>query len=112
MRKEAVSTLNGAQFGLFTQRCIKTDRWKYVWNTTDTDELYDLQEDPWEITNRIHDSACQETVRQLRARLLEILCKEGDPFCVVGRTWAAKRKIGWRIVRFFVLHRQRARARG
>lgn len=93
LRKEAVSTLNGAQFGLFTQRCIKTDRWKYVWNTTDTDELYDLQEDPWEITNRIHDSACQETVRQLRTRLLEILCKEGDPFCVVGRTWAAKKHL-------------------
>lgn len=93
LRQEAVSTLNGAQFGLFTQRCIKTDAWKYIWNPTDTDELYALKEDPWETKNRIHDPACEEILETLRTRLLEILLQEGDPFCAVGRHWAAKKQL-------------------
>ncbi|MBE7066375.1 MAG: hypothetical protein E7385_02365 [Ruminococcaceae bacterium] len=92
-RNEAVSTLNGAQFGLFTQRCIKTDRWKYIWNPTDTDELYDLTVDPWEVDNRINDPECRDSVAFLRKQLLEILCREGDPFCVIGRGWAARKHL-------------------
>ena len=55
-RKEAVTTYNGAQFGLYTQRCIKTDKWKYIWNLTDIDELYDLENDPGELVNLISSS--------------------------------------------------------
>lgn len=90
VRREAVSSLNGAQFGLFTQRCIKTDRWKYIWNAADTDELYNLCDDPWETDNLIHESALTEVIGSLRARLLEVLCREGDPFCLVSRQWAAQ----------------------
>ncbi len=89
-RQEAVSSLNGAQFGLFTQRCIKTDDWKYVWNATDIDELYNLRDDPWELNNLIHDPSCTSEVESLRARLLEVLCREGDPFCLISRRWAPR----------------------
>jgi arylsulfatase A-like enzyme len=35
----------------YTQRIIQTDRWKYVCNWFDFDELYDLEADPHEMTN-------------------------------------------------------------
>ena len=30
----------------YTQRIVQTDRWKYVFNGFDDDELYDLQDEP------------------------------------------------------------------
>ena len=35
----------------YTQRIVQTDRWKYVCNWFDFDELYDLEADPYEMTN-------------------------------------------------------------
>ncbi|WP_028552878.1 sulfatase-like hydrolase/transferase [Paenibacillus sp. UNC451MF] len=77
-RKSIVSTYNGQQFGLYTQRMLRTKQWKYIWNTTDMDELYDLDQDPYELTNRIHDPACKELVAQYRVWLYERLEAEGD----------------------------------
>ena len=66
----AFSVYNGQQFGLYVQRMVRTNRWKYVWNMTDTDELYDLKEDPWELDNRVGDPAVADALRDLRSRLL------------------------------------------
>jgi len=87
--QEAVSTYNGQQFGLYNQRCIKTDRYKYIWNLTDIDELYDLQEDPGELTNRIDDPALADTLLTLRKRLYDILVQQKDPLCIRQKGWAA-----------------------
>ena len=35
----------------YTQRIVQTERWKYVCNWFDFDELYDLEADPHEMTN-------------------------------------------------------------
>jgi len=88
IRNEAVSTYNGAQFGLYTQRCIKTDKWKYIWNLTDVDELYDLEKDPGELLNLVDKNKVGDIVDELRKRLLDILLKEGDTFCTLGKSWA------------------------
>lgn len=77
-RQEVVATYNGQQFGLYTQRMIRSKHWKYIWNTTDTDELYDLTDDPNELTNRIGDPGCQELIREYRRLLYERLIAEGD----------------------------------
>lgn len=77
-RKDIVSTYNGQQFGLYTQRMLRTEQWKYIWNTTDIDELYDLEQDPYELTNRIDDPVCKELLIEFRARLYERLIAEGD----------------------------------
>jgi arylsulfatase A-like enzyme len=73
-----VSTYNGQQFGLYTQRMLRTDKWKYIWNTTDVDELYDLEQDPYELTNLIYDSSCYELIKEYRQRLYQRLFEEGD----------------------------------
>lgn len=49
----AFSSYHGQQFGLYDMRMIRDERYKYVYNPTDTDEFYDLQEDPGERHNLI-----------------------------------------------------------
>ncbi len=80
----AVFASNGQQFGLFTQRGIRTDEWKYVWNPTDIDELYDLKTDPGEKHNRIAEPQYRELVGELRRTMRKELIRCGDPFAKTG----------------------------
>lgn len=84
-RQDVVATYNGAQFGLYVQRMLRDRGWKYVWNPTDVDELYDLAGDPWELVNRAPDPACADVLAAMRARLYEHLLAQGDP--MVGNEW-------------------------
>ncbi|MCC6178422.1 MAG: sulfatase-like hydrolase/transferase [Chloroflexi bacterium] len=52
-------------------KMVRTHRWKYTYDTTDRDELYDLEADPWELTNLAGDARYAETVAELRLRLLD-----------------------------------------
>jgi arylsulfatase A-like enzyme len=67
-RSEITATYNGQQFGLYTQRMIRTEDWKYVWNPTDVDEL----------RNVVRHPAYGDQLRMLRKRLYEILLQDGD----------------------------------
>ncbi|MFQ6131769.1 MAG: sulfatase-like hydrolase/transferase [Armatimonadota bacterium] len=51
----AYAEFHGMQFGLYTQRMVRTERYKLVYNGSDVDELYDLERDPHELHNRIDD---------------------------------------------------------
>ncbi|MCY9669199.1 sulfatase-like hydrolase/transferase [Paenibacillus alginolyticus] len=77
-RDHVVATYNGQQFGLYSQRMIRTSDWKYVWNPTDTDELYDMRADPNELSNIARHPDHAATVTELRHRLYEILLRDGD----------------------------------
>ena len=48
----------------------RTDRHKYVRRLYEEDELYDLEEDPRELHNLIHDPAYSGTLRDLKERML------------------------------------------
>ncbi|RKN86812.1 sulfatase-like hydrolase/transferase [Paenibacillus ginsengarvi] len=87
-RDAVVASYNGQQFGLYTQRMIRTADWKYVWNTTDTDELYDLKADPAELNNRIRDPEVSNLVTELRRRLYEVLLHDGD--ALVRNEWTRR----------------------
>ncbi len=90
----AVSTYNGQQFGLYTQRMLRTNEWKYIWNTTDVDELYDLVADPAELRNRACDPACKEILADLRRRLCQILMDEGDGLVCNRSHWLREQLLG------------------
>jgi arylsulfatase A-like enzyme len=74
-----VSTYYGNQLGLFTQRMVRERRWKYVWNATAEDELYDLESDPGELRNRAADPACAPQLTRLRGELRAWMKAERDP---------------------------------
>lgn len=76
--QDIVATYNGNQFGLFVQRMLRNERWKYVWNPTAIDELYDLQADPWELVNLVADRRYSDILASMRRRLLERLRENGD----------------------------------
>ncbi|MGQ9684511.1 MAG: sulfatase-like hydrolase/transferase [Anaerolineae bacterium] len=78
-RDSIFATYHGSQFGLYSQRMVRDQRWKYVWNATAEDELYDLQADPGERDNRARDPACEDELAQLRARLIGWMEETKDP---------------------------------
>ena len=79
-RRQIVCTSNGQQFGLYSTRMIRDDRYKYVWNLTDVDELYDLDTDPGEKVNLIAEPAQQARIAQMRKDLYAQLQLHGDRF--------------------------------
>ncbi|NLC67403.1 MAG: sulfatase-like hydrolase/transferase [Clostridiaceae bacterium] len=92
-RNHVVSTYNGQQFGLYTQRMIRTREWKYIWNTTDMDELYDLVNDPHELQNVIYEYQHKGLVVELRRKLYEELVRDGDGL-VKGNEWMKNQLLG------------------
>jgi arylsulfatase A-like enzyme len=87
-RNEVVSTYNGQQFGLYTQRMLRNNRWKYIWNLTDVDELYDMENDPDELNNLIYDEKSKGLLSTLRKQLYDILMKEDRR--LVDNLWIRK----------------------
>ena len=69
----------GGEF-LYTQRMAITDRYKYVFNGFDTDELYDLREDPEEMHNAVADVKYRAAADDMRARLYELMNRFEDPY--------------------------------
>ena len=63
----------------FECRCVRTATHKYVWNPQDVDELYDLGNDPGELTNLVAVADYAEVRADLAARLRRWLAAAGDP---------------------------------
>jgi len=66
---------NGINFAV---RAIRDERWKYVWNPQETDELYDLATDPYEMKNLAGDPVGAEAESRLREQLFSWLDDIGD----------------------------------
>ena len=58
---------------------LRGDRYKYItyYGLWDTDELYDLQEDPGETNNLLHDPKFTATAEQMETRLYEMMDELG-----------------------------------
>ncbi|BAM02644.1 sulfatase-like hydrolase/transferase [Phycisphaera mikurensis] len=80
-REDVFSQYFGCQFGQYSTRMVRDRRWKYVWNLTAVDELYDLQTDPIEFVNRVHDPAAAGELARLRQRTLHWCETLDDRIC-------------------------------
>jgi arylsulfatase A-like enzyme len=56
----------------------RTKKYKYMRRLYESDELYDLENDPEELHNRINDPALAKVLVQLRERLLTFFLETGD----------------------------------
>ncbi len=55
-------------------KMVRTHRWKYTRDSVDgAEELYDLQEDPWELTNLASDPARAGALSEMRLKLADWL---------------------------------------
>lgn len=73
----------GGEF-LYTQRIAINQRYKYVFNGFDYDELYDLEEDPGELRNLVDDPGRRAAAEDMRERLYAMMNRFEDPFGDVG----------------------------
>lgn len=60
-------------------QAVRTSRWKYIHYTEldGADELYDLEADAYEMTNRISDPRAQPALRDVRREMVRLLGKTG-----------------------------------
>lgn len=64
----------------YPQRMIRTSRYKLVINPADVNELYDLEADPHELSNRYDHPEMADVRRELLGRLYRSLRDRGDNF--------------------------------
>lgn len=93
-REVAFSSYNGQQFGLYCQRMIRDRRYKYVWNATDVDELYDLENDPNEMSNIASENEDSDLCRTYRRKVHEVFSALHDP--LVTSLWNQRYLCGTR----------------
>ncbi len=66
---------NGHSFEL---RGIRTERYKYCYIPQDIDELYDLENDPYELNNLSDSEAHADILNELRAKVIKNMEQNGD----------------------------------
>ena len=68
----------GAFHGETDWRLVTENRYKYVWNRGNRDELYDLEKDPWEMDNRTEDISTEKVLNRLQEELREWMMRTED----------------------------------
>jgi len=62
------------------RKMVRTRRWKYVHDPSgDLDELYDLEKDPWELSNLVEKPGYEPIRNELQNRLLNWAIRTEDP---------------------------------
>lgn len=69
---------HGDEFGLYSQRMVRTHRHKFIYNGPDRNELYDLLADPHELQNLIGHPEYAAVQSELEARLAEWMDRVDD----------------------------------
>jgi arylsulfatase A-like enzyme len=83
--REAILCAYYGDLCIQSQRMIITDRHKYVFNGFETDEMYDLAEDPFEVRNLLRDSGRAGLRQDLRDRLFDLMTRLDDPLAHAGK---------------------------
>jgi arylsulfatase A-like enzyme len=80
-RDAIMSEFHGDEFGLYSQRMIRKDQYKLIYNAHDVRELYDLDADPAELHNLANDPSYHQLRLDLEADLYELMADSADPLC-------------------------------
>lgn len=83
---DVMTEYHGDEWGLYTQRMLRTHDHKYVHNAPDIPELYDLRSDPHELDNLADDPAHAELRTELERRLLAQMDASDDGW----HRWASR----------------------
>lgn len=78
-RDHVATEFNGLANSLISQRALRSGNWKYGFNNTGDDELYDLSADPWEMNNLAGDPKWSDQLRAMIALMLRWMEDTDDP---------------------------------
>jgi arylsulfatase A-like enzyme len=76
--REAFCEFHGCHMGLYTIRMLQTDRFKYIFHVNDVDELYDHENDPYELHNVAEDPNYASDLRELKHRMVDWMARTKD----------------------------------
>jgi arylsulfatase A-like enzyme len=79
VRDAVFGEYHGDEMGFYSQRMVRTKRYKYVFNAPDVDELYDLDADRHELQNLIDHPDYSDVRSRLRNRLVDWMNETKDP---------------------------------
>ena len=91
-REDLMCETNGC-FSVHLGRVLLTDRYKYVWNYRDMNELYDLKEDPYELNNLISERKYFDIMEKMIARLNKWRQETGDSLTKIEIMKARRKRI-------------------
>jgi arylsulfatase A-like enzyme len=83
-RDDLMSEFHGHRF-LYSQRMVRWEHYKYIFNAPDEDELYDLASDPHELDNLIDDAVHSGVAEEGRQRLWQWIQDTDDPIWFAAR---------------------------
>ncbi|CAN7591725.1 sulfatase-like hydrolase/transferase [Paenibacillus sp. LjRoot56] len=78
-RKEIICEFHGLHFP-YPQRMLKDSRFKLVINPADVSELYDLENDPYELVNQIDNTEYSQIKKEMVTKLFHSLKDTQDNF--------------------------------
>jgi len=87
-RDDLMTEFHGHRFW-YSQRMVRWDHYKFIFNAPDQDELYDLADDSHEMTNLIGDPAYAAIAQEGRERLLKWIQDSDDPIWFAARQMLA-----------------------
>ncbi len=91
-RSDYFTQTNGNEvYGI--QRAVWNKKWKYVLNTFDYDELYDLENDPDEVKNLLPNPEYQPMVEEMCKKIWDFAKETGDN-CTCGYITTALAPVG------------------
>jgi arylsulfatase A-like enzyme len=91
-RDDMMAEFHGHRF-LYSQRMIRWKNYKYIFTPGDMDELYDLDADPYELTNRIQWPDHVPVIREGRRRLIRWFDDSRDPLGSPDIRWELEHEI-------------------
>lgn len=69
---------HGDEFGLYSQRMVRTKKYKFIFNSPDKNELYDLRQDPHELHNVIDDDEYKRVRENMMDRMVRWMKRTDD----------------------------------
>jgi len=75
---DVFAEFHGYETALYSQRMVRTDSWKYIYNPCSIDELYDIRSDPGELHNLAPQLGYKHVLRRMKARLVSWLQRTHD----------------------------------
>ena len=87
-QNEATSIRTSALTENVYRKALATQRWRYVANVGDQpDELYDQQNDPWEMSNLINDPQYSQIAQEMLRTLLKRVTQARRPITINNNGW-------------------------